>query len=63
MGKKTRCRGKRFSCLRAYDGVNQDGIPNASSPTCIDNGFKNDPWVFPHQYMVVHLGIGEKEDS
>lgn len=57
MGKRTRCRGKRFACLRAFDGVTQDAMPKGSSPKCIDMGWKNEPFVYPHQYMVVKMGM------
>ncbi|CAD7950611.1 unnamed protein product [Amoebophrya sp. A25] len=51
----TPCRGQRYSCLIPYDGMGKKQKENLEEPTCVDSGWKNEPWTFPHNYMVTYL--------
>ncbi|CAD7966613.1 unnamed protein product [Amoebophrya sp. A120] len=51
----TGCRGARFACLQPYDGMGKKYRVNLEEPTCVDTGWKNEPWTFPHNYQVTFL--------
>eukprot|EP00392_Amoebophrya_sp_AT5.2_P008538 g8566.t1 len=52
---QTGCRGNRFACLQPYDGMGKRFRINLEQPVCVDTGFRNEPWTFPHTYIVTYL--------